>query len=64
VKSGSEHISCPIPYVRSFYYLGKIYEQQGELEKARKHYRPFFDYWKEGELDRPRVEEAARKMGA
>ena len=59
--STNEHLSWPIPYVRSFYYLGNIHESRGEMEKARESYRRFYDYWKDGDLDRDKVEEARRK---
>ena len=62
VESKAERVAWPIPYVRSFYFLGKIHENRGEMEKAREHYRRFYDYWKDGDLDRDRVEEAANKI--
>jgi tetratricopeptide (TPR) repeat protein len=61
-ESANEHIEWPIPYVRSFYFLGKIHEARGEKEKARDYYRRFVDYWKDGELDRPRLDEARGKI--
>jgi tetratricopeptide (TPR) repeat protein len=61
-ESTSEHIWWPIPYVRSFYFLGKIHENRGEMEKARECYRRFHEYWKDGDMDRERVEEAKRKL--
>jgi tetratricopeptide (TPR) repeat protein len=63
VESRWEHIAWPIAYVRSFYFLGKIQEERGEREKAREYYRRFLSFWKEGDLDRERVEEAKRKTG-
>jgi tetratricopeptide (TPR) repeat protein len=60
-ESACEHVYFPIPYVRSFYFLAKIHENRGETEKAREYYRRFYDYWKDGDLDRDRVEEAAKK---
>jgi len=62
VESTTEHIAWPIPYVRSFFFLGKIHEKRGEREKARDYYRRFVDFWKDGDLDRQRVEEAKRKI--
>jgi hypothetical protein len=32
------------PLVRSFYFLGKIYERHGEMEKARFRVQRFYDY--------------------
>ena len=59
-----EHIYDPIDYVRSFYFLGKIYEQQGDTAKSREAYRRFVGYWKDGDLDRDRIAEAQRKIGS
>ncbi len=63
-ESGFEHVQLPIPYVRSFYFLGKIHENQGEMDKAREYYRRFYEYWKDGDMDRERVEEARKKLGS
>ncbi len=63
-KSGAEHIWWPIPYVRSFYFLGKIHENRGEMDKAREYYRRFYEYWKDGDMDRERVEEARKKLAS
>jgi tetratricopeptide (TPR) repeat protein len=52
----------PISYVRSFYFLGRIAEKQGDREGARKHYQRFLDYWKDGDADRERVADAQRKI--
>jgi hypothetical protein len=47
-ESTTEHLDWPIPYVRSFFFLGKIHEDRGEVD----------DYWRDGDIDRERVEEA------
>jgi tetratricopeptide (TPR) repeat protein/TolB-like protein/predicted Ser/Thr protein kinase len=60
--SGYEHAREPIEFVRSFYFLGRIYEQQGDITKAREAYRRFVGYWKDGDLDRDRIAEAQRKI--
>jgi tetratricopeptide (TPR) repeat protein len=62
-ESTTERLWWPIPYVRSFYFLGKIHENRGEMDKAREYYRRFYEYWKDGDMDRERVEEAKRKLG-
>ncbi len=62
VESTTERMWWPFPYVRSFYFLGKIYENRGEMEKARQYYGRFYDYWKAGDLDRERVAEAKSKI--
>ena len=61
-ESTTEHIFWPIPYVRSFYFLGKIHENRGEWDKSREYYRRFSDFWKDGDMDRKRVEEALSKL--
>jgi tetratricopeptide (TPR) repeat protein len=61
-ESTTERLWEPIPFVRSFYFLGRIYETRGETEKAREYYRRFYDYWKTGDIDRERVEEAKKKI--
>jgi tetratricopeptide (TPR) repeat protein len=60
-ESTTERLSWPIPYVRSFYFLGKIHENRGEMDKARGYYRRFYEYWKDGDIDGERVKEAKRK---
>ena len=60
--SGYEHVTFPIEFVRSFYYLGKIHEAAGDMTKAREAYRRFVGYWKDGDLDRDRVAESQRKL--
>jgi tetratricopeptide (TPR) repeat protein len=62
--AGVERVAHPLWYVRSFYYLGRIYEQQGNAAKAREAYRRFVGYWKDGDLDRDRVAEAQRKISS
>ena len=51
------------PSVRSFDFLGKIHENRGEMDKAREYYRRFYEYWKDGDMDRERVAEAKSKLG-
>jgi serine/threonine protein kinase/tetratricopeptide (TPR) repeat protein len=60
--SADEHVEWPIPYVRSFYFLGKHYEALGDMTRARENYRRFVEFWKDGDLDRDRVEEAKNKL--
>ena len=58
-----ETIFSPIPYVRSFYYLGAIHEAEGRMDEALTHYRRFHEYWANGDLDRDLIAEVARKIG-
>jgi hypothetical protein len=32
------------------------------MDEAREHYRRFYEYWKDGDMDRERAEEAERKI--
>ena len=61
-ESTVERVEWPIPYVRSFYFLGKIHENRGETEKAREYYQRFADFWRDGDIERSRIEEAMRKI--
>ena len=57
--SGSEHLEQPVPYVRAFYFLGKIHAQRGEWVEAQRSFVRFEAYWRDGDLDRERVSEAS-----
>ncbi len=57
-EAGSQRIYHPLAYVRSFYFLGKIAEEDGDDAAARRYYQRFLDYWADGEIDRQRVDEA------
>jgi len=58
VESREERIFEPLRYVRSFFYLGKLHEAEGDLEGAREGYRRFLDHVENGEIDRDLVREA------
>jgi serine/threonine protein kinase/tetratricopeptide (TPR) repeat protein len=58
-----ERVEWPIYYVRSFYFLGKIYENRGEMDKTHEYYRRFYEYWGDGDMDRERMEESKSKLG-
>ena len=61
INAGWSRFFSPIEYVRSFYYLGQIAERQGDGAKAREHYKRFLFYWKDGDIDRDKVQEALKK---
>jgi len=60
---GSQRLNSPYEYVRSFYYLGKISEEDGDRAAARRYYERFLDYWGGGDIDRERVAEARAFVG-
>jgi TolA-binding protein len=63
VESGSKRVFRPEIYVRSYYLLGQIALEQGDLEEARTYYQRFLDHWADGDLDRDRVAQAKRVVG-
>ncbi|MCK4495560.1 MAG: tetratricopeptide repeat protein, partial [Candidatus Aminicenantes bacterium] len=50
-------------YAKSFYMLGKIYEQQGDKAKAIEHYEKFLSLWKNADSGIPEVEDAKKRLG-
>ncbi|MCP4656703.1 MAG: protein kinase [bacterium] len=58
VTSGAEHLESPVPYVRSFYFLGRLHQERGEAAEARRNFARFLELWQGGDLDRDRVGEA------
>jgi serine/threonine protein kinase/Tfp pilus assembly protein PilF len=63
LNAGSERLMLPKIWVRSHYLLAQIHERRGDTEKARELYRRFHELWRDGDIDRERVEEAKRKSG-
>jgi serine/threonine protein kinase/Tfp pilus assembly protein PilF len=65
-----EKVISPIPgrvsdgdiYVKAFYCLGRIYEQQGNTAKAIEHYEKFLDLWKDADPGLPEVDDAKEKL--
>jgi tetratricopeptide (TPR) repeat protein len=49
-------------YAKSFYMLGKIYEQQGSKAKAIEHYSKFLELWKDADPGFAEVENAKKKL--
>jgi tetratricopeptide (TPR) repeat protein len=64
LSSTQERNFWPIPYVRSFYHLAKIHQKRGDPAGAKERFRQFFELWKDGDLDRDRIEEARRALGS
>ncbi len=49
-------------YVKSFYMLGKIYEQKGLKAKAIEHYERFLALWKDADPGIAEVEDARERL--
>ena len=49
-------------YAKSFYNLGRIYEQQGKTAKAIEHYEKFLDLWKDADPGLLEVEDAKTRL--
>jgi len=49
-------------FAKSFYMLGKIYEQQGNIAKAIENYKKFLDLWKDADSGLPEVEDARKSL--
>jgi eukaryotic-like serine/threonine-protein kinase len=64
VDSQVERVYYPVQFVRSYYFLGQIAEQNGDREKARDNYQRFVGYWKDADFDRGRVAEAMGKISS
>ena len=63
IESGAKRTFRPEMYVRSYYLLGQIALERGDLEEARTYYQRFLDHWADGDLDRDRVAQAKRVVG-
>ena len=49
-------------YAKSFFMLGKIYEQQDNRDKAIENYEKFLDLWKNADPGFPEVEDARKRL--
>jgi len=49
-------------YAKSFYMLGKIYEQQGQKSKAIEHYKKFLSLWKDADPGIAEVDDAKKRL--
>ena len=64
VRLGPQQGATALAYVRALYQLAGIRERQGDAEQARQLYARYANLWKDADVDRDRVREAARKSGA
>jgi serine/threonine protein kinase/tetratricopeptide (TPR) repeat protein len=51
-------------YARSYYKLGKVYEQMGKKAVAREKYFKFLDLWKDADSGLPEVVDAKKRLAA
>ena len=49
-------------YAKSFYMLGKIYEQQGDTAKAIEHYEKFLDLWRDADPGILEAEDTRKRL--
>jgi len=49
-------------YAKTFYNLGKIFEQQNKIAKAIENYEKFLDLWKNADPDLPEVDDAKKRL--
>ena len=49
-------------YVKAFYGLGRISEDEGKTDEAAAHFRKFLDLWKDADPGLPKVEDARKRM--
>ena len=52
----------PVAFVRSLYFAGKYYADEGDRSQAREYFRRFLRYWGAGDMDRERVTEAQEAL--
>jgi hypothetical protein len=51
-------------YAKSFYWLGKIGEEQKDKRRASEMYSKFLDLWKDADLGQPEVDDARARLAA
>jgi tetratricopeptide (TPR) repeat protein len=51
-------------YARSYYWLGKIHQRNGNSVEAAAHYENFLELWKNADAGMPEVADAKRQLGA
>ena len=68
-REGYEMINSPLSrmyygdlHAKSFYMLGKIHEQQGDIAKAIEHYEKFLNLWKYADPGIAEVDDARKRL--
>ena len=61
-SSSSGRLSFGDVYARSYYELGKIYEQKGWKGKAIEHYEKFLSLWKDADPGIPELKDATKRL--
>ncbi len=51
-------------YVKAFYRLGRISEEEGRTDEAAAHYRKFLALWRDADAGLPEVEDARKRLAA
>ena len=51
-------------YAKSFYWLGKIYQEKGLADEAREHYKKFLNLWKNTDLGHAETADAEKQLSA
>jgi len=62
IQSGYEWPFSAELWTRSFFLLGQVYERLGDQAKAREQYARLVELWRDGDMERAWVAEAARKV--
>jgi serine/threonine protein kinase/tetratricopeptide (TPR) repeat protein len=62
VDAREERLFEPLRYVRSYYFLGKLLEKEGESEEARQCFENFLSHFEKGDIDRDLVRDAEAEL--